>query len=637
MILAALCYAPLPLFVWVGVQGMSPWLFTAVWYLTFVAMQTVIAERRRVTSASNRATCSNLPSQSRGRRRSSLRERLRRLRIIDDFRAAKSRYVVMVTLFKLEWPLFAAALAFVDPTVVTVVFEMWPVWFGLICLRRRSAGSVGTEPGSRLEPNEASVSGRHGALQVLLMLVIGAIAVSFAVLSDEGSLALSWASGSALGLLIAVTAAVFAAGATAAQQQMGEDQRGESGDRDKTAVSMAGTAAAQAALALVLAVVGLATARDVSLLTIRGLSFAALCAAAQVAGLWCQQRSLHSARASESHDDASVISLFYLVPVAALALLVGFADTHIARPDMLVVGAAGVVALNMVMHLDPEGANTRQRGGGHGYKASVLALWGAGATVLFRDEWLPANWRVWSVVEYWGLVGVLVTIFVLIWSFRQSRLFDRRQKMDSMMLRLHRHMEMLGRRGLMSTGDADQCARHLRVIDSERNPNRFNHAYFELRKYLARQAAAADAAGDEIWTSLLTGVEEFTNLRQQDRNFAETAMLTAFAALTCAVAVFARPVDTLAPFGRWAHDSASTIIAAAFLFLAFDLVDKRSELDAPTLREVGESAPAKHGKPPDWRLELNTYGSQRFQRATAAALGGAMLIGAVAMLGVKWM
>lgn len=613
MISAALCYAPLPLFVWAGVQDMSPWMFTAAWYLAFVATQTVAAEHRRDAAAPDGGARHD--SFPRGIRRRRCPPRRRRLRIVEDFRAAKPRYVVMAALFKLEWPLFAAALAFADPTVVTVVFEMWPVWFGLFCLRRRPAGSRGTP-------------------QVLLMLAIGAVAVSFAVLSDEGRLALSWAGGSVLGLLIAVAAAVFAAGATAAQQQMGEDQRDGSEVRDSTAVSMAGTAAAQAALALLLAVVGLAVSRDVSILTVRGLAFAALCATAQVAGLWCQQRSLHDARRSESHDDASVIGLFYLAPIGALTLLAGFADTHIARPDMLIVGAAGVVALNMVMHLDPEIADARQRGGGHGYKASVLALWGAGATVLFRDDWLPASWQVWSVVEYWGLVGALITVFVLIWSFRQNRLYDRRQKLGSMMLRLHRRLEMLGRRGLMPAGEAERCAAHLRVIDSERNPDRLNDAYLGLRGLLMRRAAAADSEGDETLTGLLSEAEEFAHLRRQDRDFAETAMLAAFAALTCAVAVFARPADTLAPFGRWAHDSASTIIAAAFLFLAFDLVDKRSELDAPTLREAGA---ADSGQPAGWQLELGARPGQRFQRAAAASLGGAMLIGAVAMLGAKWM
>ena len=253
--------------------------------------------------------------------------------------------------------------------------------------------------------------------------------------------------------------------------------------------------------------VSLATSAD--LWATSGLLFAIAASATQVTANWCLHHANHLSRTAHGTSAAQINTLYYGTPVLALLLLAGLADVTIERPDLLIVGAAGVVVVNMVLHLDPEGAQQRGGGaGGQGYQAFVLALWAVGAAVLLRDDWLPDGWEVWSVVEYWGIVGVCATVFTLILSFRQSRLAERRRDMDALMLRLHQKIVFLGSSGDLSRPSADEASRLLREIDTAREPEDLRDAYFALRKLLIDEMdPESDRERAKRLSDLLTEVE----------------------------------------------------------------------------------------------------------------------------------
>ena len=215
------------------------------------------------------------------------------------------------------------------------------------------------------------------------MLVVGGIGVSLAVLSDAGSL--SWSATNLIGMLLALGSALCTALATATAPMLGRDQRhrrssgalvphrrcykdGAVVQRDHTDVSVAGNTAATtpAATPFIAAAGVVASLDDPSVLWAgSGLKFAVAAGATHMAA---------------NHPAATRINtLYYLTPVGALLLLAWLADTTIEQPDLLIVGAATVVVVNMVLHVDREGA--RQRGSGHSYQTFVLALWTAAAVV----------------------------------------------------------------------------------------------------------------------------------------------------------------------------------------------------------------------------------------------------------------
>ena len=110
-----------------------------------------------------------------------------------------------------------------------------------------------------------------------------------------------------------------------------------------------------------------------------------------------------------------------------------------------------------------------------------------------------------------------------------------------------------------------------------------------------------------------------------------------FASVTVALTLTARPAGDIAAFAGLAHDTASLVVAAAFAFLGFNLIDRRRETDAPLFREVTSDAITAHGQPPGWRLEMVAYRNQGAERTVAALLGAALLVGAVLMLAADWL
>ena len=645
MLAAVACFIGLPLTIYWGVQTTSPLLFTAASYLLGVG---IYAAAVHLSLVARRRSARNMPAPAyaghgHARRPAEVSDASRAdsegLAAVRLLSAVKLRYLLSLTALKSDWFLFAAAIVLAPAAVVTILFELWPVLFAVLCLSRWWRRRMHND-----ETLERSV-----AAATLTFMTVGIAGVTLAVLSDTGSQAWSWSA--TAGVVMAAFAAVLVSTGAATEQLMGKHQR--HGRREEPAdVSAAGTVLARGLLgAAVLAVLGMWRLTGGGLeVSWSGLCWAAAAAALQTAGTWLFLRALHLAREHGGQSAPQINSLYYLVPVGAIMLLAWLTDNAVARPDLLICGVAGVVAVNMVMHLDPEGAAQRAHpAGGHGYKALVLAVWACGTAVVLRDDWMPDSWQVWSVVEYWGMVAVLATVFVLMLSFRQSRLTERRREMDYRTLALHQTFEAMRQIGWLPPQAAAEASASLRVIDTASRPNRLSRAYLRLRKALLDatppDTAPPNPAGinpgqAEQITAIRTALadaETLTNLRQQGRNFAEMAALTMFAAVTVALTLTARPAGDIAPFAGLAHDTASLVVAAAFAFLGFDLIDKRREADAPLFRQVTEEAVTKHGQPAGWRLEMVAYYDHGTERVVASLLGAVLLAGAVTMLAIDWL
>ena len=388
MLVAVACYVGLPLTIYNGVQSTGPLLFTAVSYLLGCGLYAVAALAPRIGEPGVKT--SQMVS------------------------AVEPRHLLSMTVLKCDWVVFAAAIALAPAAVVTIVFEMWPVLFAVLCLtgwwRRRMHG------GERLD--------RSVAATTLAFMTIGIAGVALAVMSDAGSG--SWSRTAAAGTAMAAFAAAMTASEAAAAQMMGKHQRGERAV-SATQVSAVGDALSKALLGgLMLAAVGVWRLVGGNLeASWSGLRWAAVAAVLQTGGKWLFMHANHLAREREGQSAPQINSLYYLVPVGAVILLAWLADSTVVRPDLLICGLAGVVAVNMVMHLDPEGAAQRTYPvGRHGRKALVLAVWVCGTAVVLRDDWLPGPWQVWSVAEYCGMAGVLATVLVLMRSCRQAQMAE---------------------------------------------------------------------------------------------------------------------------------------------------------------------------------------------------------------------
>ena len=324
-------YAVLPWLVWLGVRDISLWWFATFWYVAYG--MSYVTVRQLTADSDDRAAG--------------------RLVMWRDVRAARPALVGLLTVSQLSWLLFAAAVTFADPSVVTVIFESWPLLFGLITVSRIWRRHMTPQASDRPQRSTAST---------LLMLAVGVAGVALAVLSDAEPAA--WSQRASFGLLLACVAAFAAAAGAAAQQAVGKHQQpGRS--RDLTAVSASGNAAAQMFAVPFMAATAV-TVDGVAQFTLRSVALAVIVGTMQMAANWCLHHANHLARETHGDKAAGINSLYCLAPIAALGLLAVFADTDIARPDLLIVGAAAVVAVNIVMHLDPDGTRQQARSAGTG-------------------------------------------------------------------------------------------------------------------------------------------------------------------------------------------------------------------------------------------------------------------------------
>ena len=528
MLAAAAAYAPVPLLVWTATRHMSPWLITCIWYITFGLAQAVIAQIRSISTGSS-------PNS--------------RIHIFDYAAQARPRYLAALVIFRMDWALFALAVVYIDPKIVTVILEFWPVMFALATStrlwQRRVIARVDSEQGE---------SDNRAIRDIVLLMFFAGLGVSLAIISEGGSV-IVWQTSSLVGILLAGWVLIFHSGAVLTGILIGQDSKAKAGfSGDPTQITMAGRALARTILSIVFLFIAIVTG-SLTPITWFAVILAIVLGLVTSLGSWALAHANHLAIKISQRRSAQINSLFYLVPVAAVALLVWLGESDLKRPELLVAGAAGVIAVNMVLHLDPEGTRDRTgpMSGGHGFRAIVLALWIAGVAVRFRDDYLPPSWSEWSVRGYWEMMAVCTTVFVLILSFRQSRLAELRVRMDERMLRLHDQVLRLVRIQVLSKEDGESVAERLRRIDTARRPPQIADNYLDARSILARrmETTTSPTEADHLAT-VMNDLDVFTNMRQQARNFAETAAMMLFSAVTVMLAILFRPngLETPLAFSR---------------------------------------------------------------------------------------
>ena len=570
-------------------------------------------------------------------------------------RAVPLRYVAASMVCVFQWPLFSLAAQRIDISVATVVYEFHPLLFAAMV-----AGPWFAARSRRLDVRDAAAGPQPAQgrwAETLAMLLLGGIGVALTTLSDQGQIP-EWGSRLATGFGLAIAAALLAAASSVVSTLTGI-QAGTAGRpvgdvsrmtaaaavKHRTAASTANVAVSYGTIGVVLLAAAAVASQPITLRhATLGLALGFVHGVGTLFFLAANQKAV-------GQSDlliAATNGVFYCVPVAALTLLSVTGSIDLARPEMLLVGASGVVAVNMVMHLNPEGAGGRTANGGYGYRAIVVALWLSGTVVMFREDWMPDTWVQSSVVEYWGMVGVCATVFVLIMSFRQNRLDARRLQMDEMMLRLHARADDLAQTGVLSDGRAVSMT--LRELDTRSQSAAISDSYRRARELLEPQLSEArrdDRRGADALRCLLADIDVFTNLRRQGRSFAEMAVMSLFAGLTVMLALFVRPEGTTVPFAGFVNDVVTMVLAAAFAFLVSDLTDKRREADAALIEVDSAETSTRNVGDADGttgtsdfvggRLAIGDEPDPTADRWMSGLLGGALVAMFTAVLYAKWL
>ena len=117
----------------------------------------------------------------------------------------------------------------------------------------------------------------------------------------------------------------------------------------------------------------------------------------------------------------------YATPIFTLAYLAILGYINIPKTDWLVIGAMGVIAANALLNFKAERRLA--------YQSLVVALWGCGVIVYFRSFF--------HAPVFYETVAVVTTMFILILSFRIDRLVRRTSDEDKLTLEIWQKISLL--------------------------------------------------------------------------------------------------------------------------------------------------------------------------------------------------
>ena len=170
-------------------------------------------------------------------------------------------------------------------------------------------------------------------------------------------------------------------------------------------------------------------------------------------------------------NNLGINTLAYAVPPLALLWLFAFSETHLARPDFLIIGASAILSANLLINFEAERLL--------GFRALVVSLWTCGAWVYLRNTeswgWLGRS------DAYFDILFLSATVFALILSFRVARLATRTQDEDNRAFKLFRNLEDLEERGVIHHGASGQ------VVDMDEKEGReLELAYVSIHQAVNR-------------------------------------------------------------------------------------------------------------------------------------------------------
>ena len=283
-------------------------------------------------------------------------------------------------------------------------------------------------------------------------------------------------------------------------------------------------------------------------------------------------------------------SLMLLSPLAALFFL-SVVGIELPRIELFIVGAALIVAINVLIQAKPDEERDYSRfgkvnlkGTRLGFTSFILSIWAFGTWILLRDRLIPKNWLTWTGNDYWGLLALSATIFALILGFRLARLSTRIREEDDVMFRLFRKSEALVRNEVL---DPEAIAPLERLDTADMDT--LGPAYNEIRTEILAARSKATGDDEKHLLDLEIDLDVVIHSKQQGRDLVEILSLMAFSLITIILGTLAQPnVAAGNPWTSFLMEMFTLIFVSTIAFLSFNLFDIRRERQTPLLVAVKE-------------------------------------------------
>ena len=313
-----------------------------------------------------------------------------------------------------------------------------------------------------------------------------------------------------------------------------------------------------------------------------------------------------------------IISLQYLSPVLALFWLASLLGIDIGRLDFLIIGTMVVVAVNMLINVDPEARQAQEEletpelepslesftprsetvpaptvSARHSLRALVLSLIGCGTFIFFREEFFPVSDLGWTPGNYWAVLALASTVFALLLAFRLTRVEQLLLAEDYRTLGLVRRVEMLPEAWFDNASNSDTkifLVGWVRELNRAADFDRYQQCYMEAHNAIHRLLLRLHDSNMELEgneresvASIRTELDALAHERQHAREFAERIALWLIGAVIVALAVSVPPEET-----AWAQllsESFAFVLASVVIFLLAHLADLRRSRANEILRD----------------------------------------------------
>lgn len=466
-----------------------------------------------------------------------------------------SKAMLLGSLSHMTYALFSWSTTLVDTVISTIVYETWPILY-LALLGWVVSGIDGTRRYRALGVSDYFCC--LLAFAGLAYVVIGTTGIGPSLDSDYASQALGIGLALAAAALSALNVYNFSWGVDLHKALPKHLSAPDGGNISEIACVMIGFALSSF-FALVISappafVIGGGISSSSAAVSI--LAGAGVLAAGSVL---FRQANLRS-------KDPSVNVLAYVTPLVALGWLSLFTEIAVENFELIVIGAAAIVAMNVLLNLRPE--QQIGRFDRLGFRALVLSLWVIGAFIYSRDELLPSEWLTWSSNMYWQILSLSATVFTLVLSFRVNRVANRTSEENNQSAALLRKLQHLF---------SEQTLQDVGVINSFFEAIRMNSARAR-EEYMALRAAVKKASPSCSWMDLAdieARLDMLIHSKQQGREFGEIVAIAALAVMTVGLAILSRP--ELSGWHGFLVESFLVVFLSTILYLVVNLADLRRE------------------------------------------------------------
>ena len=502
----------------------------------------------------------------------------------------------------LEYGFFAWSTTYIETAIAATVYELWPVFLVFGIARNELHDAQYRNDLKSTSKGSIAVSSEQKVL-----VILATVGLIFLLASHNKNGALSIADmisyRSIVGLCLALVAAALASIYILATFVYGRityyqliDERQQTARKDSARIAERERHDRQ--LLLWLTLLGLVIYRVVSLplnfligillfdlqlgITSRSIIGALIIGAANASGAVLLRVGNLGA------PGPGINAMFFGSPILAIGLLMTL-GISLPRFDLFVLGAALIIAINILIQLKPDEERDYSRfkrdarpGTRLGFTAFILSIWTFGTVIYLRDEILPSTWLMWPADEYWAVIALSATIFALILGFRIARVTARIGREDELIIGLFRDSEHLVQRGVLR----EQVIPDLADFDTA-GTRELRRIYNSIREELLQ--GRTRVKNDEERGRLLSIEKQLdmtAHSKQQGRDIVEILSLAAFALVTIGLGLLSRPGGVDSSGSSWnvfVSDVFILLFVSTVAFLFANLFDVRRERETPLL------------------------------------------------------